>query len=125
MFKHAGSFLASASDIVHYLGCAHRTTLDLIDLVTPLEKTPDDEEMRLVQEKGRAHEAEFLDRLRADGLVEIADDASLEEKLKRTREAMRAGTGVIYQAALREGQFIGHADFLKRVERKSGLGEWR
>src|SRR5712692_6877935 len=125
MLKENGSVLASASAVVSYLGCAHRTTLDLVHLDTPLEKAPDDEQMQLVQDKGRAHEAEFLGRLRASGLVEIADDASLEEKLERTREAMRAGAEVIYQAALREGQFIGHADFLRRVEGKSTLGGWR
>ena len=43
-----GMLLASSSDIVNYLGCAHRTTLDLIDLDTPLEKAPDSEEMLLV-----------------------------------------------------------------------------
>jgi len=119
-----GALLASASDIVNYLGCAHRTTLDLVHLETPLEKAPDDEEMQLVQEKGRVHEAGFLKGLRAaGGMVEIAQDASLEEKLERTREAM--GAGVIYQAALREGPFIGHADFLRRVEGKSALGGWR
>jgi uncharacterized protein len=125
MLKHKDARLASASDIVNYLGCAHRTTLDLIDLETPLEKAVDDEQMELVQEKGRAHEAGFLDGLRgAGGLVEI-DGASLEEKLERTRETMRAGTGVIYQAALREGQCVGHADFLRRVEGASALGDWR
>ena len=125
MLKHEGTLLASASDIVNYLGCAHRTTLDLIHLETPLEKASDDEQMELVQEKGRAHEAAFLGGLRAaGGLVEIADDATLDEKLERTREAMRVGARVIYQAALREGRFIGHADFLRRVEGKSKLGDW-
>lgn len=125
MLKHEAVLVLSASDIVNYLGCAHRTALDLIHLTTPLEKARDDEQMELVQEKGRAHEAGFLDGLReAGGLVEVKG-ASLEEKLERTREAMRAGAGVIYQAALREGQFIGHADFLRRVEGASALGEWR
>jgi uncharacterized protein len=32
---------------------------------------------------------------------------------------------VIYQAALREGRFIGHADFLRRVKGRSALGGWR
>lgn len=32
---------------------------------------------------------------------------------------------MIYQAALRDGQFIGHADFLRRVEGRSALGDWR
>jgi uncharacterized protein len=104
----------------------HRTTLDLIDLETPLEKALDDEQMQLVQEKGRAHEAGFLEGLRAAGeLVEIVQEATLEEKLEHTREAMRAGARVIYQAALREGQLIGHADFLRRVEGESTLGGWR
>lgn len=126
MLKHDGELLASASDIVNYLGCPHRTTLDLIHLETPLEKAPDDEQMELVQEKGRAHEAAFLEGLRAtSGLVEIADGVSLEEKLERTREAMGAGARVIYQAALREGQFIGHADFLRRGDGKSSLGDFR
>jgi hypothetical protein len=48
MLKHEGTLVASASDIVNYLGCAHRTTLDLIHLDTPLEKAPDDEQMALV-----------------------------------------------------------------------------
>ena len=46
-----------------------------------------------LQEKGRAHEAGFLEGLRkAGGLVEIAG-GSLEEKVERTQEAMRAGRG--------------------------------
>jgi uncharacterized protein len=64
MLKRDGAVFASASDIVNYLGCAHCTTLDLIDLETPLEKAPDSEEMQLVQEKGRAHEKGFLEGLR-------------------------------------------------------------
>jgi hypothetical protein len=58
-------------------------------------------------------------------LVDIPNDATLDEKLERTREAMRAGARVIYQAALRDGRFMGHADFLRRVEGKSGLGDFR
>lgn len=48
MMKQGTGLLLSASDIVNYLGCAHRTTLDLIDFETPLEKAPDDEQMELV-----------------------------------------------------------------------------
>jgi uncharacterized protein len=54
MQQQQNAVLVSASDIVNYLGCAHRTTLDLIDLETPLGKAADDEQMELVQEKGRA-----------------------------------------------------------------------
>ena len=94
MLKHEGTLVASASDFVNYPGCARRTTLDLIHLDTTLEKAPDDEQMQLVQDKGHAHEAGFLDRLRtADGLVEIANDATLDEKLERTRSRPRTSCG--------------------------------
>ena len=35
---------------------------------------------------------------------------------------MRAGTHIIYQGTLIEGDFLGHADFLRRVETPSALG---
>ena len=37
---------------------------------------------------------------------------------------MREGKDVIYQASLRDGVLIGHADFLRRVERPSNLGTY-
>ena len=41
-----------------------------------------------------------------------------------TLEAMRAGADVVFQAALFDGRRLGYADFLRRVERPSALGEW-
>ena len=41
-----------------------------------------------------------------------------------TIEAMRAGADVVFQAALFDGRRLGYADFLRRVERPSALGEW-
>ena len=41
-----------------------------------------------------------------------------------TLEAMRAGADVVFQAALFDGRRLGYADFLRRVERPSDLGEW-
>jgi predicted RecB family nuclease len=41
--------------------------------------------------------------------------ASYHEALELTEAAMRAGTGVIYQAALADGAWRGFADFLERV----------
>lgn len=37
---------------------------------------------------------------------------------------MREGKDVNYQASLRDGVLIGHADFLRRVERPSNLGTY-
>ncbi|MCB0324573.1 MAG: TM0106 family RecB-like putative nuclease, partial [Bdellovibrionales bacterium] len=47
-----------------------------------------------------------------------------EEKARRTVEAMRAGVEVVYQATLFEPPWLGHPDFLLRVERPSALGGW-
>ena len=45
----------------------------------------------------------------ADGL------GDLHEAVDRTTKAMRAGTEVIYQGALLDGDWRGYADFLERV----------
>ena len=126
MHKRDGTLTYSASDLVGFLECAHRTALDLIDLDTPLEKTAPDEQIELIQDKGFAHEAEYLDLLRSQGgrLVELSSAGSLAGNLAATRDAMAAGADVIFQAALADGVFMGYADFLRRVESPSVLGGW-
>lgn len=125
MQRHGKEILHSASDVVNFLECEHIAHLDLIDLVTPLQRASDDDQTRLVQEKGYAHEAAYAARLAAesDSFVDIARDRpSLEARIEATRDAMRRGAGVIFQGTLRDGPFVGHADFLRRVERPSALG---
>ncbi len=41
-----------------------------------------------------------------------------------TRQAMRDGVDVIYQGALRSGQWHGYSDFLLRVAMPSKLGDY-
>lgn len=125
MQRHGNEILHSASDVVNFLECEHIAHLDLIDLVTPLQRTADDDQTRLVQAKGYAHEAAYAARLAAesDSFVDIAlDKPSLDIRIEATRDAMRRGVGVIFQATLRDGPFVGHADFLRRVARPSALG---
>ena len=117
--------LYSASDLVNFLECEHLTTLDLQNLVTPLPQAPDDEQAKLIQAKGIGHELAFLERLRAQHaeVVDIAAVAkTLDEKVAATLDAMRVGVDIIYQATLRDGPLVGHADFLRRVPRTSDLG---
>lgn len=125
MQRHGKEILHSASDVVNFLECEHIAHLDLIDLVTPLQRASDDDQARLIQEKGYAHEAAYAARLAAesDSFVDIARDRpSLDARIEATRDAMRRGVGVIFQGTLRDGPFVGHADFLRRVERPSALG---
>lgn len=127
MQKRSEGMLYSASDIVNYLECEHLTTLDLIDLETPLQKTEDSEQAKLIQAKGYAHEADFLGLLKArhSSLIDIAaTGGGLEQKVAATLQAMRDGYEIIFQATLRDGCLIGHADFLRKVPRPSELGEW-
>ena len=127
MYTYKGERLYSASDLVNYLGCAHSTTLDLINLDMPLPKAEDDEQAKLLQDKGHAHEAAFVKQLTdsGKGLVNIAQVGdALQLRIRATEQAMRDGVDVVYQAALRDGHLIGHADFLQRVERPSALGSY-
>ncbi len=124
--------LHSASDLVQYLGCAHRSTLDLQHLDTPRTQTPDDPHATLIQDKGIAHERAFLATLKARHarVVEIEADRSLRraarlaDQVDATLAAMRAGVDIVYQATLRDGELIGHADFLRRVPGASAFGDW-
>src|SRR3546814_11285585 len=70
--------------------------LPICNLSTPVAFPPDDEQVALLQEKGLAHERDYLAHLKAGGrtVVEIAGDASVEEKAARTRAALREGPDV-------------------------------
>lgn len=127
MQKRGEGIFYSASDIVNYIECEHLTTLDLIDLETPLQKTEDDEQAKLIQAKGYAHEADFLELLKArhSSLIDLSKTGgSPKKKAAATLQAMRDGYEIIFQATLQDGCLIGHADFLRKVPRPSELGDW-
>lgn len=127
-----GTVLFSATDLVAYLECEHLTVLDfqaLDDAHLRDARSALDESAELIARKGDEHERAYLQRLRAQGrtVVDIAaDGGSIDDKVERTLQGMRGGVEVIYQATLRDGPLIGHADFLRRVEGEpSALGAWR
>lgn len=121
-----GKPLVSASDLVGFLECEHFTTLSLKDLVTRLKRAEDDETARLIQDKGFAHEASYLEKLKAQGLrvAEMPDKGDAAELAQRTEAAMREGHDVVFQATFLSGQRFGRADFLRRVDRPSKLGAY-
>ena len=127
MQKRDGGLLFSASDLVNYLECEHLTALDLVDLETPLPRSVDSDEAKLIQAKGFVHEAEFLAALKRqhERVIDIGQGhATLTEKVEATIQAMRDGHDIIFQATLQDGCFIGYADFLRKVQRPSQLGAW-
>ena len=125
--RQAGEqILLSASDLMRFQGCAHATALDRRYLLgEALQPTEDATSAELVQKKGDAHEAAYLERIQkcaAPVTVIATEGLSLTEAADQTQHALLRGPAHIYQAAFKSGKWGGYADFLERVERPSKLG---
>jgi len=129
-----GTIIVSATDLVGYLACDHLPTLELGRVEGRWEKPPRraDPTVQLMQDRGDAHEAAHLARLKAQGksVIEIQTDelrtpAQLRAAEAETLAAMRQGADVIFQATFFDGRWRGHADFLYRTDRPSDLGDYR
>jgi predicted RecB family nuclease len=121
----------SATDITSFLECEALTALNLRALYDPdlaAQRIDLDEGMKLIADKGMAHERAYRDRLIAEGrrLVDLAElpTRDLDARVQSTRLAMADGADVIYQATLALGDMVGHADFLLKVDAPSDLGPW-
>ncbi|HHA2413688.1 TPA: TM0106 family RecB-like putative nuclease [Stenotrophomonas maltophilia] len=127
MRKLGDEVIFSATDVVNFLECEHLSSLDRINLETPLERTADDPTMRLIQEHGIRHEQLYYASLQEGGktVVDVSGrGVGLDDQVAATREALASGPDVVYQAALRDGAFAGYADFLERVDLPSDLGDF-
>jgi predicted RecB family nuclease len=90
-----------------------------------MEKAADTQSMLLVKAKGLEHEAAHLAALKSKGLHVVEIQANeLDEQIRLTAEAIKSGADVVFQASLRRGNLIGHADFLLKTNKKSTLGLW-
>lgn len=116
----------SASDVSRFLGCRHRTGLDLAVAVGEL-RPPSwvDPFMQVLRERGLEHEQHYTEELRAQGLetLDLAQHEGLTG-VEPTVGAMRRGVPVILQGSLRRGSWFGRPDVLKRVEVPSAFGAW-
>ena len=130
----------SASDLLGWLRCHHRTTLDARTSTEPdlraylkemrttaIQLQPDGEDGDSFDSpaaaRGDMHEKAMLGRLRALGwdIVEIdrpvdQSAAAIRERAVETVEALRAGAKVVFQATLLDAPWFGYADFLVRVD---------
>ena len=127
------SITYSATDLVGFLECEHLTSLERAALSGHLERPMrSDPVLDRIAQRGQLHEERFLESLLSDGLrpVKLELDPTLprRERLARGRAetlaAMRTGVDVIYQAVLFADRRVGFADFLRRVEQPSELGNW-
>lgn len=131
MQLHGEQRLYSATDLVSFLSCEHLTALAfqvLSDRALAALRVGNDESAALIAQKGDEHERAYLRSLQEAGrqVVVVDTEASLEGRERQTLEAMAAGAEVIYQATLRDGPWVGHADFLRRIDGESSVfGSWR
>ena len=123
----------SASDLVGFLECRHLAALERAAVLGHVKQPMGtDRFLDRIVKRGLQHERRFLDGLAAEGreVEEITrDDAlPLPQRYAAAREAtlaaMRTGRDIIFQAALFDGERLGFADFLLRVETPSDLGAW-
>ncbi|HET9851608.1 MAG TPA: TM0106 family RecB-like putative nuclease, partial [Candidatus Limnocylindrales bacterium] len=124
----------AATDLVGFLACSHRLALERAALAGLVEKpVRNDPAIDLIARRGEAHEARYLEELRAAGrrVVEITKGGDFDSRGEELRAAaastvaaMRDGADVVYQATFFDGTWIGYADFLLRVDRPSPLGPW-
>jgi predicted RecB family nuclease len=125
--KIADHLRFSASDLVGHLDCHHLTALDAaVARGTASKPKIWDPVLETLAERGRAHERQYLEKLKESGLsvVEIEGGGISTSQVAQTLDAMRAGTAIIYQGALLQGVWSGRADILRRVEVPSDLGAW-
>ena len=106
MYLLDGKPVLSASDVVNFAGCVHRTCLDR-EVALGLRERPVviDPFGEILIRAGMAHEADQLALLRLSGLdiVEVTSPppgrAGLVEAKRLTLEAMQAGRDLIYQGS--------------------------
>jgi len=117
----------SATDLSNFLGCRHRTGLDLAVAKRILKPPPlyADPVLEILRARGAEHERSYVDSLKKAGLnVVDLNDVEFDEACSRTGEAMRSGVDVVVQAGLRAGHWIGKPDILRKVPVGSSLGQW-
>src|SRR5579884_3388185 len=119
-----GRFIYAASDLNNFLECGYLTELDrLVALGEKTKPQQDDPQVELIARKGDEHERWYLGQLHArydGGVTEFPRPehsiAGFEAAEAQTVAAMERGDALIYQGTFFDGQFLGHPDFLRRIE---------
>jgi predicted RecB family nuclease len=119
----------SATDLSNFLGCRHRTGLDLSVAQGVGKKpwVPTDPLLEILWARGLEHEARYVESLKASGrsITDLRQcDEDRDIHVAKTLDAMRAGADVIVQGALRDERWFGKPDVLRRIPAPSAFGNW-
>lgn len=126
MHQRGPTLHLTATDLAKAIACNHLIHLERAaaegNLPRPHRTDP---ALDLLMERGRIHERDYVERLKAEGrdVTDLTDHEG-RTAVERTESAMQAGAGVIVQAALKDGRWEGRADLLLRIEGKSDLGNF-
>ena len=136
MFQLAdGTLVLAATDVSAHLACAHleQQRLAVARGERPRPRAAPDAHADLIRRRGDRHESEQLARLSAEVNGDVADlsadfdlrdRGALEAAAARTAGAMRSGSRLIFQPTFFDGRWMGRADFLRRIDAPSDLGDF-
>jgi predicted RecB family nuclease len=128
MQKRGDQFFYSPSDLITFMESRFASFMERWKLINPsIGELIDEEDVMLktLQQKGYAHEDDFLDELREKKKSVVAvKRADPDTMLEKTRIAMADGAEVIAQAYLTLENFGGLADFLIKIPGESKLGNY-
>ncbi|MFO7695351.1 MAG: TM0106 family RecB-like putative nuclease [Vicinamibacterales bacterium] len=123
-----GQLRLSATDLANFLGCHHRTALEMAAASGKLERPQiDDPRLEALFRRGLDHEAAHVASLKARGFSSVVELGEVKDRVQAvggTVEAMKAGADVIVQAAVGNERWYGRPDVLTKVARPSAFGAW-
>ena len=121
------NLVLSATDLANFLGCRHKTALDMAVAYRKRRRPRgDDLLLEALRERGREHERRYVETLRVSGgtIVDLSSIDDTVEQIAQTHEAMTRGVDVIVQGALDDGHWFGRPDVMGRVAKRSVFGDW-
>lgn len=122
-----GKIELSSHDLVGHLSCHYLTELDRSVAEGKLKRPSSYNPMlEVLRERGLRHEKAFLEDLETKefSISKITDVSISQQSISETIEKMKSGDDYIYQATLKNGFWVGKADFLEKVEKPSKLGNF-
>ncbi|MEP6730299.1 MAG: TM0106 family RecB-like putative nuclease, partial [bacterium] len=127
MYRFGSELILSATDLASFLGCRHRTALEMAVAAGERARPHvDDPLLEILWERGAEHERQYVARLREGNrnVVDVSGVGLSAERVASTLDAMRGGADVIVQGELRDGRWAGRPDIMQRVEKPSAIGAW-
>ena len=125
MRKSKDQIILSASDLANHIHCKHVTNLNHDEVNGILEKSfSSNRSLLLLRERGEEFEQEILSEFENSGKTVFIVDKDNTDAYGQTIDAMKKGYDYIYQARLSTKKWQGWADYLRKVETTSNLGDW-